>query len=175
MSESAREYGAAPQSMLRRVAEGLALDRAKREPKTKVQLALALGRAEQRIDELVLRHHSSQTEIHRAQSHLDEVENILDGSAPRLYMGSAPTRAHRLARHVADDLASAKRTSRALAQELDLIAKAINRGATLARVGPEAGYVCERGLVRCTGPTPVAAAEAFLKEDAAPAAEAKPQ
>lgn len=166
MSESAMAYGSGP---------GMVLGRAAKEPKTKVQLALVLGRAERRIEEIEERFALSTMDHDRAKATIREVEEILEGAyLPTL--GPPPTRAHRLAHDVVADAADAKRASEAFAKELAVIAEALDRGATLAKVGPGEGYVCERGLMRGTGSTPTAAAEAFLKADAAARPEeAKPQ
>lgn len=166
MSESARDYGCGP---------GPILGRAAKEPKTKVQLALALGRAEERVQTLETQVALATMERRQASQTIRVVEEILEGAyLPTL--GPPPTRAHGLAIKVIDDAADAKRASEAFAKHLAVIAEALDRGATLAKVGPGEGYVCERGLMRGTGSTPTAAAEAFLKADAAARPEeAKPQ
>ncbi len=136
---------------------------------------MALGRAEERVQTLETQVALATMERRQASQTIREVEEILGGAyLPTL--GPPPTRAHRLARDVVADAAGAKRVSRAYAKELAVIAEALDRGATLAKVGPDAGYVCERGLLRGTGSTPTAAAEVFVKADAAARPEeAKPQ
>lgn len=158
MSEDTMAYGRTP---------GLVLGRAAQEPKTKVELARALGRAERRIEEIEERFVLSTMDRDRAQATIREVEAILDGSDRFRHMGPPLTRAISLANEAVAVAADAKRASEAFAKRLAVITEAIDRGATLAKVGPDAGYVCERGLLRCSGATPVAAAEAFVKADAA--------
>lgn len=88
------------------VAPWMVRGRAAKEPKTRVQLALALGRAERRIEEIEERFALSTMDRDRAKATIREVEAILDGSGSYRGFGSPLTRAHGLASKAVADAAA---------------------------------------------------------------------